>query len=304
MKPNLVLIVNQYAGKNQHNRDTPVIGTWKRIGHHVLHKLGKHFEIDVSTPSFGAHHFIKIVKEKAVEYAHQQTIFAFVGGDDSFDYGITELVKQKRKLNDLMYKVAYIPAGEGMAVKYAFGIRNLEHALNMIIEQESEKVDLLNINDERLGLYCGQGLFGMAVCEREKTNVHGVKGYIIPGIKAYFSSLVKKFKRKTKLTTKTAVKNVDQESIGILFSKIMNIGGGLPLVPKAKLNDGLIHVVSYGPFGPIYEDAAENIFSNYDHTHYGGDYQGIKPLNIIVEKQAIDMILNKPELLRRKTLIA
>lgn len=303
MRKNLVLIVNQYAGINQHNRHTPIPGTWKKIEDYTIDTLKKYFELDINVTEFGVHHFKHATRKKAKEYLHQETIYAFVGGDDSLDYGITTLIKKKRKLKDSLFKVAYIPAGEGMAAKYALGLNSLEDTLQHIILEQSTKIDILNMNNERLGLYAGQGIFARAVYEREKTNISGIKGFLMPSIKAYVSSIFQGYKRLFTLKTNNQVRKIEKDTIGVLFSKIIHIGGGLPLIPSAKLNDGLMHIVCYGPFGIIHQDTAEEIYCTKDHTIYGGDYQGIMSLNVTVEKQAIDMILNMEELLRRKSIL-
>jgi diacylglycerol kinase family enzyme len=313
MKRNLVLIVNKYAGANQHNRKEPIEGTWKTIQDYVITNLKKEFELDIEITDYGRHHFKKSTQQKAKEYANQPTTYVFVGGDDTLDYGITALVKQKRKLEDPNYKVAYIPSGEGMAVKHAFGINSLEHAIKLIMQENSEAIDLLNFNHHRLGFYGGQGIFGRAVEEREKTSVNGVKGFIVPAIKAYVSSFVEKYitpfmygehhKSKITLTHDNIEEEIRGNNLGVLFSKIPNIGGGLPLMPDSKLNDGLIHLGIYGPFGLISKKTAEKLECSIDYTHFGGDYQGIHHATITVEKQAIDMILNTKELRKKKLLI-
>jgi diacylglycerol kinase family enzyme len=311
MKRNLVLLVNKYAGANQYNRKTPIEGTWKNIEETVISTLKKEFEMDINITEYGRHNFRKSTRKKAVEYAFQPTIFAFVGGDDTLDYGLTSLVRQKMKLGDHNFKVAYIPSGEGMAAKYALGIQNLKHALDIIIKETSERIDLLNFNHHRLGFYGGQGIFGRAVHEREKSSVNGVKGFIIPAIKAYVSSFAERYitpinkphKIKITLAHDSFEEEISGENLGVLFSKIPHIGGGIPLVPETKLNDGLIHLGIYGPFGLISKKTAKVLKCSSDYTHFGGDYQGIHHVTVTVEEAIIDMLLNAKELKRKRMLI-
>jgi len=316
MKQNLVLIVNQYAGINQHNRKEPIPGKWKKIGSYVIDTLKKHFELDINITGFGKDSFVETTRKKAKEYYNEKdTIYVFVGGDDSFDYGITELLKT----GNSSYTEAYIPTGEGVALKHAFGLHddiikrlfglhNLETALNLIIhnKEESAKIDVINFNNERYGFYGGFGLFGLAVLNREISSVSGPGGFIWPAVKSYFACLKGRY-RKRYLAFKTDGKSLEKEekSIGILVSKIPYIGGGLKLIPKAKLNDGKLHVVSYGfSLGIINELEVEYLnIEPEDHIHYGGDYQGKDNLQVRVEKEALNMVLNKKELERNGTLL-
>ena len=313
MRENLVLIVNPYAGVNQHNRNEPVYGKWRNIEEYVLETLGKKFEIDKNVTKFGKHSFKRIIEDKLTEYRDDKdTIYIFVGGDDTIDNYVTSTIKTANSLSidpDSL-KVGCILSGEGVALQYALGLGDLRQSLELIVNHKENHahIDMIDFNGDRYGFYAGHGIFGEAVGEREKTRTSGVKGYIIPAFKAYSSNLIRRIISKSKKIIRyknnSAEETIEDYGMGVLISKIRCIGGGIELVPQAKLNDGKLHIISYDSWFSTRTWAAEEIRIETDgHVHYGGDYQGKKDISFSVIRGAVDIILNKPELERTGALI-
>lgn len=307
-KENAVLIVNRFAGRNQNNRERPVPGSWRYNGEYIQKTLDSYLGLEVFNPDYGRDNFREAVFDAVKKHRDDSSTIIFYGGDDTCENGLTYYMKASQELgvSALKHKIAFMMGGEGVAFKYALGYKNLDHTLDLIISScnNHARIDVANFNGERYGFIGGFGFFGRVVGEREKTKVSGVKGYIIPAIKTYLNDLFRDGHRTIHYVKDGIEHEVEDTGIGLLISKVRNIGGGFPVIPRAVLNDGKLQVMSYCKIALFYSRyACQEVHVGFmDHVNFCGESRGLQSLHVKVEPLAIDMILDRQKLIENGAL--
>lgn len=308
-KDNAILIVNKYAGKNQNNRDKHILGSWKHYKEQVISTLDDHFELDIYEPEYGFDKFQEAIYSAAGKHKDSPAVILFYGGDDTGENGLTHYLNAMDGFGyrNPEHKIAFIMGGEGKAFKYAFGYGSLSHSLELITDYRNNhaRVDLAKFNDERYGFYGGHGFFGRVVGEREKTKISGVKGYVLPAIKTYLYEMFKDGERTIRFISDGKENSIRDIGMGLMVGKVRNIGGGIPLIPGAVLNDGKLHLRSFHKFPLISHGYSGQEFhiEFEDSLHYGGECKGQRSLHVTLERLAINLILDKERLIRNKALL-
>lgn len=139
--------------------------------------------------------------------------------------------------------LAYLPLGTGNAWRSTLELPfSRRKAAQRISDGREHDVDLILVDDRTKGILASVGFEGRALSERKKFLDKGVEGF-----DSYFRATAKLIlsgyeghDARVKVDQKTfSVKR----SISLIITKTPYYGYGLKVVPKASIDDGLLHVM-------------------------------------------------------------
>jgi YegS/Rv2252/BmrU family lipid kinase len=220
----IVAILNPTSG----NKDS------KALKKHLLRRFFNfNFEIWETEKPFQA---IDLSKKAVQENCD---IIIAAGGDGTIIEVISGMINSNSKLG-------IIPYGTGNMLAANLGIPvNISKAIDIIIEGNSQKIDIGKINDRYFAFMAGCGFDAKIIDEtsREKKKKYGLLAYFIEGVSQVFKTKYNLFKIKLDNN-----KTVKARALTVIIANSGNIIGNLfSLVPHASLSDGLLDIIIISP---------------------------------------------------------
>ncbi len=156
-----------------------------------------------------------------------------VGGDGTFSEVLNGI--------DIRVPLGFVSSGSGNDFMRTFAKdRSLESQLQPIIENKTRKIDYIQIDDKRSLNVAGTGFDVDVLLNEQKTHK------FLSGSLSYYTALIitlftLKF-RKFNLTVDDETK-IDEECLLISMANGRFFGGGMPISPDSKLDDGVMDLV-------------------------------------------------------------
>ncbi len=175
------------------------------------------------------------LRECAKAMARKVDVLVVAGGDGTF----SDIIDALHRTTVL----AYIPLGTGNAwrntLKLPFSVRR---AAARIKNGWEHMVDLILVDGRTKGILASVGFEGRALSKREELLEKGVKGF-----DSYFlatAKLVLAGYEGDDATVKVDRKTFSvKRAVSLIVTKTPYYGYGLKVVPKARIDDGLLHVM-------------------------------------------------------------
>lgn len=165
-----------------------------------------------------------------------------------------------------------VPCGSGNDfIKSSGHPKKVEQALEVILKGESSYVDYIQLDDMRCFNTCGGGIDVDVLLKFAKCKV--LKGKV-----AYFYSLLYALAH-TKFYGMRVTVDGETKDMRVFTIGVGNggyLGGGLPLCPNAKVDDGLLQIGYVNEVKRWKIPAALMVFLRAKHvsTSWGGEFQG------------------------------
>ena len=175
------------------------------------------------------------LRECAKSLAAKVDVLAVAGGDGTFSDIINAL--------DRKTVLAYIPLGTGNAWRNTLGLpRSRRKVVERIRHGHERLVDLILIDGATKGILASVGFEGHALIERKKFLQKGIKGF-----DSYFRATAKLILggyEGDDATVKVGRRIFSvKRAVSLIVTKTPYYGYGLKVVPKARIDDGLLHVM-------------------------------------------------------------
>ena len=201
------------------------------------------------------------LRDCARDIADEVDVLVVAGGDGT----LSDIINA----TDSNTVLSYLPMGSGNAWRNTLGLpRSRRKIAGQIKRGRVHTIDLVLVDEERKGLLASVGFEGHALSERRKLLARGVSGF-----DAYFRATAKSvfggYKGEDASVDLDGKSIRVREAVTLIFTKTPFYGYGIKIVPKAKLDDGLVHVllVSGNPaaiFSGIVSSIPEgNLFGQY-----------------------------------------
>lgn len=170
------------------------------------------------------------IKKKIAEYKPHKVIA--VGGDGTVKMLAEELLHTEMALGIL-------PAGSANGMATELDIKNnAAKALDVIVNGEIKKIDVLKINDENLCIHLSDiGLNAMLVHYFDKGNQRGMLGYAKVAFKVF------RKKRLMKLDIKVNGENISRAAYMAVLANAKTYGTGAVINPEGDIADGKFEVI-------------------------------------------------------------
>jgi diacylglycerol kinase family enzyme len=201
-------------------------------------------------------------------------VLVVAGGDGTFSDIINAV--------DSDTVLSYLPMGSGNAWRNTLGLPRAQTKIAECIKAgRIHTMDLVLVDDRRKGLLASVGFEGRALKERRKLLSQGVSGF-----DAYFRATMKLmfggYKGKDASVALDGKPVQVREAVSLIFTKTPFYGYGFKIVPKARLDDGLLHVllVSGHP-----ADIISGIVSSIPEGNLFGEYTTCREATITTEKE-------------------
>jgi diacylglycerol kinase family enzyme len=175
------------------------------------------------------------LRVSARELASQVDVMVVAGGDGT----ISDIINAV----DGDTVLSYLPMGSGNAWRTTLGLpRSRKQIADRIRSGRTRSIDLVIVDNDRKGLLASVGFEGRALTERRKLMDQGLTGlgaYVGATARTVFSG-----HRWKDASVKLDGKSVKvREAITLIVTKTPFYGYGIKVVPKAKLDDGRLHVL-------------------------------------------------------------
>lgn len=215
----LLFVINPISGgKEKHDWENSIREYFKGKPHHVEFYLLTGTDDKRSVQ----HHIESINPDRVVA----------VGGDGTVKM-LAELLKETTMA------LGILPAGSANGMAKELGIPlAAEEALNIVIDGDCKKIDVIKINDEEICIHVSDiGLNAMLVKQFEKSEKRGMWSYG----KAIFKALWQI--KKMKVTIKTDDANVTRDAYMVALANARKYGTGANINPDGNVADGKFEVV-------------------------------------------------------------
>lgn len=164
-----------------------------------------------------------------------------IGGDGTVQDALGSLSDGQR--------ISFFPIGSFNALKYGLEVpRNKEDFIKKIRSGVERRLDTLVINGEE-ALFSGIGFDAEVVVQRNALKDKGVPGKVAYWL-AICQLLASNF-RSFPVEIGIDGTKINTEVLDILVSKVPYYGPRLKAIPRAKINDGLVHISIITP--PLYQ---------------------------------------------------
>jgi len=175
--------------------------------------------------------------------------------------------------------ISYVPFGTGNAIGSSLGIpKDAVKAYEKAKKGKKTRIDTIKYEDE-IALFAGVGLDAQIVKERAELLEKGYKG-----TKANAIPLLRQIPRglpNYQVNITADGQTYEDNAIMVVASKISDYGYGLQVMPKAKLDDGKIHMKVF-PSKII--PAAVGLVSGFLKKQVAGKYISGKEITISSDK--------------------
>jgi diacylglycerol kinase family enzyme len=182
----------------------------------------------------------------ARELAGKCDVLVAAGGDGTLSDVINSISTARTT-------IAYLPLGSGNSVGYALGLKgSLSHMAMRIREGRIREYDLIDCDEKRRSFMSSVGLEGTILRLRDQYLVRGATGfkvYLRAVLRAYF----KEYKRLLAGITVDGITFIVKDLLTMMVFKQPYYGYGMRIIPRARFDDGLLHIlcIRSGLFGSI-----------------------------------------------------
>lgn len=190
--------------------------------------------------------------------------FIAIGGDGTSYEIVNGLFPQA--LDGERPTLAFLPLGTGNSFLRDFSNRGVEHAIESLLAQKSRACDVMRLR-HRTGVIYYINLLSMgfsadvATLRARRFSAWGEFGYLT----SIFLTLAR-FNRRPFPVRVEGEENFDDRScLFLTFNNSKFTGGTMMIAPKAKIDDGLVEYVRWGPIGRL--GLIRNLPGLYDGTH-------------------------------------
>ncbi len=197
-------------------------------------------------------------------YAHGRSHFIAVGGDGTSYEIVNGLFPQAA--SGLRPTLAFLPLGTGNSFLREFTDRGVEHALEALLAQRSQRCDVLRMQHAS-GVIHYINLLSMgfaadvATLRARRFLAWGELGYQA----SIFISLTRMRRRPFPLRINQKGETDRRPCLFLTFNNSKFTGGTMMIAPNAEVNDGLIEYVRWGPIGRI--ELVRKLPTLYDGSH-------------------------------------
>jgi len=201
--------------------------------------------------------------------------------------------------------LGFLPLGTGNSFLRDFSDpkaadRGLEHAMRAIEEQQSRPCDVLRLTYKGGELYyiniASMGFAADVAALRHRRFLHfGHAGYLA----AIFLSLTRLKRRPFPLRVNGECEFDGRRCLFLTFNNSKFTGGTMMIAPDARVDDGLIEYVRWGPIGRL--GLIKNLPTLYDGTHTGHpmaerqavrrvEFQLDEPVDVMVDGEVMSLV--------------
>jgi len=176
--------------------------------------------------------------------------------------------------------LSYLPLGSGKALRYSLNMpESVPNAAKRIKEGAKRPIDVILCDGKKKALLASVGIDGHVIKERAKYVQRGLRD-LRAYQRAVFKLLLGGYRRPD------ATVSIDDETFevphafSLMVTKIQFYGYGFKVVPRARLDDGYLHLLSVN-------SAAQVIYgfiSTYCGENRAGDYRTGKTVHITTSK--------------------
>ena len=169
--------------------------------------------------------------------ASRSDVLVVAGGDGTFSEILNALDTRETP-------VAYLPLGSGNAMRYALGYRGgLAELALRIREGPIREYDLIDCEGRRRAFMASVGFEGTLLGLRDRRLTRGESGF-----RAYFLAFVEAYFRRhrrtgSKITIDGSIREIPR-LLSLVVVKQPYFGYGMKVVPRAKFDDGKLHVLA------------------------------------------------------------
>lgn len=214
-----------------------------------------------------AHQFAQCARE----LVSRCDVLVVAGGDGTFS-NIINSIDTREKV------VAFLPLGTGNAMRHALQYKlDLVDTATRIRDGEIREYDLINCDDKRRAFTSSVGIEGTIVQLWEKYRAQGSSGFKTY-LKAVFNGYFKEFKRTSARVTIDEASFVTNKLLTLMVVKQPYYGFGLKVVPKARFDDGKLHIIriNSGFFGLVFGSLTAFTVGNWLGQYHTGGQVSVK----------------------------
>lgn len=191
--------------------------------------------------------------------------FIAVGGDGT-SYEIVNGLFPQAASSGPRPTLAFLPLGTGNSFLREFTDRGVEHAIEALLARRSQPCDVLRMQHaggtlHYINLLSVGFAADVATLRARRFRAWGELGYQA----SIFISLTRMRRRPFPLRIEEQGELDRRPCLFLTFNNSKFTGGTMMIAPKAKVNDGLIEYVRWGPIGRI--ELVRKLSTLYDGTH-------------------------------------
>ncbi len=226
----------------------------------------------LGAPLFGfetrnASEFIELCRRLSGEF----DVVVVAGGDGTFSEVINGVQLSSTTL-------AYLPLGSGNALKSALGYEgSLADIARRIRNGKVHSYDLIDCSGRKVAFMVSVGIEGIIVKLRRRYLEAGIKGlqsYVMPTLDAYFW----RYRRVSADVRIDERELIIEDLVSIMIMKQPYFGYRMNVVPGARFDDGLLHVMC---INSSFAELLFGAFSSFVGGNRIGDYYSAK--RVVVE---------------------
>ena len=178
--------------------------------------------------------------------------------------------------------LSYLPLGSGKALHYSLNLpESIPSAADQIRDGRKRSIDLILCDGRKKALFASVGIDGQIIQERVKYIQKGVKG-LTAYQRAVIRSLLGGYERPDARVT------LDDETFevphvfSLMVTKIPFYGYGFKVVPRARLDDGNLHLLSISSAAQVVYTFTSTYCSGENRA---GDYRTGRTVHITTTKK-------------------
>ncbi len=173
----------------------------------------------------------------AGDLASRCDVLVAAGGDGTLSDVINSI-------NTEQNTIAYLPLGSGNSVAFALGLKgSLSHMAMRIKEGRIHDYDLIDCDEKRRSFMSSVGFEGTVLRLRDEYLAQGSSGFSVY-LRAVFKAYFKEYRRLHAEVTLDGVTFVVKDMLTLMVFKQPYYGYGMKILPRARFDDGLLHILS------------------------------------------------------------
>jgi diacylglycerol kinase family enzyme len=175
-------------------------------------------------------------RQCAVELADQCDVLVAAGGDGTFSDIVNSIDTRKTA-------VGFLPLGSGNALRHGLQYTgSLAHSAARIREGKIHQYDLISCDGKKRAFTASVGIEGTIVRFWQKYRAQGSKGFTTY-LKAVFNSYFKEYERANSIIRLDDDTFEVDNLLSLMVVKQPYYGYGMKVVPKARFDDGQLHIL-------------------------------------------------------------